>query len=179
MTESCATTVVVGVVRNQPPAVVAAAAKLAEKIGAELICVWVDTARYTVGTSPDGAVIALPIDPDLVIDAETEVFDPELEDKIAAALQNSSVSWSVRALAGSAAHELARVAEDVDASLIVVGTREAGLRGSLREFFNGSVAVQLTHRQHRPVVVVPLNPVGTDGSLPWGDTGTSEDHTDT
>ncbi|WP_284328799.1 hypothetical protein [Demequina litorisediminis] len=51
----------------------------------------------------------------------------------------------------------------------MVGTREPGLRGTLHEFFSGSVAAQLSHRQHRPVLVVPLAPVGPEGELPWED----------
>lgn len=42
--------------------------------------------------------------------------------------------------------------------MLVIGTRE-GARGALREAVHGSVAAQLAHRQHRPVVVVPLDPV--------------------
>ena len=59
--------------------------------------------------------------------------------------------------------------EELDARYIVVGTREAGLRGSVREFFNGSVAVHLAHRQHRPVIVVPLAPIEGGEKLPWED----------
>jgi hypothetical protein len=53
--------------------------------------------------------------------------------------------------------------------MIVVGSREAGLRGSVREFFAGSVALHLSHRQARPVVVVPLAPVSRAQALPWED----------
>ena len=44
---------------------------------------------------------------------------------------------------------------------------EAGLRASMREFFRSSVAVHLAHRQHRPVLVVPLSPVDDGRALPW------------
>jgi nucleotide-binding universal stress UspA family protein len=54
--------------------------------------------------------------------------------------------------------------------MIVVGTREPGFRGTVHEFINGSVAAQLAHRQHRPVVVIPLNPVTDDDELPWNAT---------
>ncbi|WP_370035942.1 hypothetical protein [Brevibacterium epidermidis] len=45
---------------------------------------------------------------------------------------------------------------------IILGVRRSGIRGSLREFFNGSVAIQLSRHQHRPLVVVPLA-AGNDG----------------
>jgi len=164
------TTVVVGVVHGQPPAVVTSAAGFAEKFDAELICATVDDTRYTIERLGDGAVLSASLDPDLG-DESTLIFDPELRSTIAEVLDGRRVSWSVRALAGGPAQELARLADETDAAMIVVGTREAGIIGSLREFFNGSVAVQLAHRQHRPVVVVPLDPVGPDRELPWNGEG--------
>ncbi len=159
------THIIVGVLVGQPAAVVATAATFAEHFNAELVCVFVNGARYAIGQRADGAVVSLSINPDLG-DEAVEVFDPAMRSAIAAVLEDRDVSWSVRALAGGPAQELARVADEFDAAMIVVGTHEAGVRGSLHEFFNGSVAAQLAHRQHRPVVVVPLNPVG-DGELPW------------
>ncbi|WP_337007347.1 MULTISPECIES: universal stress protein [unclassified Microbacterium] len=162
--------VIVGVVPGHPPAVVTAAAVFAERFDAELVCASVDPTHYTVVREPDGAIVAMPLDPDLADDI-VEAFDPGLHNTIAAALEGHPIRWSVRALAGGPAQELAQLAGELDAAMIVVGTREAGIRGSLHEFFNGSVAVQLAHRQHRPVVVVPLNPVGAEGQLPWTDEG--------
>ncbi len=159
-----ARSVVVGVVPRQPAAVVRTAATFAERFGAELVCATVDTSRFTLAHAVDGPDVTMPIDPDVLGPAPT-TFDPDLEVTLAVALEGRPVRWSVRALAGSASQELARLADDLDAAMIVVGTREAGLRGSLHEFFNGSVAVQLAHRQHRPVVVVPLAPVGPDDVL--------------
>lgn len=158
--------VVVGVVPGRPSDVVATAAAFAERFGAELVCASVDTSHYTVERRPDGTVLALPIDSDLADDV-VEKFDAELLRTIAQALDGRPVRWSTRALAGGPAQELASLADEIEAAMIVVGTREAGLRESFREFFNGSVAVQLAHQQHRPVVVVPLDPVDEDGELPW------------
>ena len=55
----------------------------------------------------------------------------------------------------------------VTAELGELRTREASVRETLREFFQGSVASHLAHRQHRPVLVVPLNPVAGSEPLPW------------
>lgn len=156
--------VVVGVVPAQPDAVVRAAATFAERFGVGLVCASVDTSRYTLAHALDGSDVTMPIDPDVFGPGPT-TFDPDLEVTLASALEGRRVSWSVRALSGNPAHELARLADTLGAPMIVVGTREAGLRGSLHEFFNGSVAVQLAHRQHRPVVVVPLAPVGADDEI--------------
>lgn len=162
--------IVVGVIRDRTAAVIAAAANFAEHFDAELVCASVNGARYTIDTHLDGAVVSLPIDPDTA-DEAVELFDPRLHAAIADALKGRSVRWSVRALAGGEAQELARLADTLDAVMIVVGTRERGFTGSLHEFINGSVAAQLAHRQHRPVVVVPLSPVGLDGKLSWNDEG--------
>lgn len=161
------TSIVVGVVPGQPSTVVTKAAEFAVHFDADLVCASVDASRYTIAREPDGRVVAMPIDSDLADDI-VEEFDQSLHALISETLtSHRGVHWSVRALAGGPAQELARLAEELDAAMIVVGTRDPGIRGSLHEFFNGSVAVQLAHRQHRPVVVVPLHPVGAEGELPW------------
>lgn len=158
--------IVVGVIPVGPRSVIAQAAHFAAAFDAELICAHVDTSRYPVAETPDGTEIAASIDPDLADEAPL-TFDPDLEAAVADVLAGTSVRWSTRALAGGPAAELARLADELDAVMIVIGTRQAGFRGTMHEFFSGSVAVQLAHHQHRPVVVIPLNPVGVGGPAPW------------
>jgi nucleotide-binding universal stress UspA family protein len=158
--------IVVGVVRGQPDEVLVQAAILARKFNATLICASVDMTRYTVEELPDGSVTAFPLDPDAA-EVMHEEFDQELADRIQRVLEHEDVTWSLHALAGEPARELSRIAEHVDAALIVVGTRHEGFRGGVREFFAGSVAVHLAHRQHRPVVVIPLSPIPRGTKLPW------------
>lgn len=157
---------VVGVVRPQSDTVVREAARLAERFGAELVFATVDTARYTVIENVDGSVSSLPVDPDLP-ETDEAVFDPQLKAHLRELLTDSPISWSVRVLAGDPAHALGRLADKVDAEAIVVGTRERGLRAGLAEFFTGSVAVHLAHRQRRPVIVIPQAPVEHEGAMPW------------
>jgi nucleotide-binding universal stress UspA family protein len=157
--------VIVGVIPGQPDAVVLAAAVFASRFRAELVCACVDTSRHMVSERADGSVTSVPYDPDLPELGEEE-FDPALRAHLAAHLDGHGIAWSTRALAGDPARALGHLAETLGATMIVVGTRESGIRGSLHEFFNGSVAVHLAHRQHRPVVVVPLAPVSFDGPLP-------------
>ena len=158
--------ILVGVVSGTAAAVVEPAAGLAARLGADLICASVDASSEKAEEKPDGTVVSRPLNPDLPFE-ETQEFDPALQTEIAEVLDPRQVHWSVRALAGGPAQELGRLANELDAALIVVGTRETGFRGSVEEFFNGSVAVQLSHRQRRPVVIVPLKPVLDDGLLPW------------
>lgn len=158
--------VVVGVLPGQIPSVVAEAAAFARAFKAELVCAWVDASRYAVPGSTAQSVIATSLDPDLADDV-LEEFDLALAAEIARSLADRGVTWSVRALAGGPSRELTRLADELDAAAIVVGTRSAGFRGTMHEFFSGSVAVQLAHHQHRPVVVIPVNPLAPDGDPPW------------
>ncbi|MBO0897662.1 universal stress protein [Arthrobacter sunyaminii] len=162
--------VLVGVVPGTAAAVVDVAGGLADRLGADLVCATVDASSEEVKQRADGTVVSEPINPDLPFE-ETQVFDPGLRAEIAGALDSHPVTWSVRALAGGPVQELARLADQLDAAMIVVGTRESGFRGSIEEFFTTSVMVQLAHHQHRPVVAVPLHPVLDDGLLPWQSPG--------
>jgi nucleotide-binding universal stress UspA family protein len=159
-------TIVVGVVPKQPGAVLTHAAALAAQLGARLVCATVDVGRYVVEQHPDGSVRSMTFDPDIA-ELREEGFDPALREHLAGVLDPTGVPWEVRGLAGDPARALGQLAETLDAMVIVVGTHEGGLRGSLHELFNGSVAAHLAHRQHRPVLVIPLAPVGLDADLPW------------
>lgn len=165
MSDTGASPVVVGVFPGQPDAVVLAAASIARRFGTELVCAYVDRSRYTVEEHSDGTVSSLPIDPELP-DLREDDFPPKLRAHLAELLDGRHAAWSTRALAGDPAHSLGRLAERINAALIVIGTRDAKLRDTIREFFDGSVAVRLAHRQHRPVVVVPLSPVPFEQDLP-------------
>lgn len=149
--------VIAAVIPSQPAAVVWHAASLALSFGAPLICAYVDTSSYTARNYRDGVERFVPINPDSL-----ESFDQGTLDHIQAELDQrlsgSGVSWSLRGLAGEPAHELSILAERVDASMIVVGTRRPGLGKRLEELLEGSVAVHLARHQRRPVVVVPLHP---------------------
>ncbi|BDI21435.1 universal stress protein [Herbiconiux sp. L3-i23] len=168
--ESRGTSIVVGVVPTQPDEVTRTAARFATLMQARLHFVYVDTDRYSV------AGIFSPADPiieptmSMKLDAADDVpreFGAELAERIVALLP-PGVQWETHRMAGDPAAALSALADERDAAMIVVGTRESTVRASVREFFNGSVAVHLAHRQHRPVLVVPLAPVGSDQDLPWG-----------
>jgi nucleotide-binding universal stress UspA family protein len=88
-------------------------------------------------------------------------------DPLRAELDAAGVAWSFRYLAGEPSRALAHLARVLDARVIVVGTREHGLRPRLEGFFTGSVAVQLAHRQTVPVLVVPTTAGAREGRVPW------------
>lgn len=158
--------VVVGVTSRQADVVVRTAARLARALGTELVCAHVDTTGHVVEEHADGSVDARPLDPD-VADWTGPSFDPELARRMRRLAADADVRLHLRELAGDAARGLGRLAELVDASLIVVGSR-SGPRATMHEFLGGSVAAHLAHRQTRPVVVVPLA-ARAAGPLPWED----------
>jgi len=158
--------VIVGVLPGQPDAVVLEAATFAQRFDAELVCAHVDVDRYMIFDMGDGSMTSFPVDPDLLEPADA-TFDPALLEHLTTVLGDLDLTWSTRALSGDPAVALGGLADTIGAAMIVVGTREATVRATLGEFFNGSVAVHLAHRQHRPVVVIPLAPVPRDAALPW------------
>ncbi|MFD0996978.1 nucleotide-binding universal stress UspA family protein [Pseudoclavibacter chungangensis] len=158
--------IVVGVVPASTKRVVAAAIVFARRFDADLVIASVDPHRRTVEERPDGTVLGVVSDTTFV-DVDEVVFDPDQLTLCHEVLDSSGVTWTTRALAGDPAIELDALAERLDASMVIVGTREPGVRETLREFVNGSVAMRLSHRQNRPIVVIPLAPTGPDGAMPW------------
>lgn len=156
--------ILVGVNHGQAEIVLQQAAHFARALDAALVCAHVDVGRYVVEERPDGTVVSRPLDPDLPELSESD-FDPVLADQISALVSPLEVSF--RELAGDRGYALARLADICGVDAIVVGSRRRGVRSGLKEFFGGSIAAQLSHRQHRPVIVVPVAPVPADVPLPW------------
>jgi nucleotide-binding universal stress UspA family protein len=157
--------VVVGVVPDLPPRVIDEAARYAELLGVGLVVAFVDVTRFVSYEDPDGTPHTAPIDVNI---ASGEAAAEEVRAKTATRLAGRPVRWTVRSLVGDPAMALKQLAEELDSPMIVVGTRRRGFGETIREFFTGSVAARLTHRQHRPVLVVPLQePVPDDE--PWLD----------
>jgi nucleotide-binding universal stress UspA family protein len=154
--------IVVGVTPSTPAVVLDAAVRYADAFNAELICAYVDQSRY-VTTTRDGSQVSMSIDSDLV-DEGGRI--PDAVTQMVLSRWEGRARWSARLLAGDPATALAGLADEVDAVMLVVGTRAATIHATLAEFFSGSVAVRLAHRQHRPVLVVPVAPI-PDGPLPW------------
>jgi nucleotide-binding universal stress UspA family protein len=110
--------------------------------------------------------VSLPLDPELPELKDTD-FDQGLVAQVRAAVADDSIDLSFRELAGDVAYALTRLADILDVELIIVGSRRGGVRAGLKQFLTGSVAAHLAHRQHRPVVVIPLAPVAEGKPLPW------------
>lgn len=144
---------IVGVVADVPDVVVTEAAALAAEWGTPIVFATVEPLRYSISTLPDGSVLSMPLDPD-VADTQHESFDPDLAARINVLAPGAHPEFVARA--GDPAIELARLADELNARAIAVGTRKPGFRASLEEFLAGSIAVSLAHNQSRPVIVIPV-----------------------
>jgi len=159
---------VVGIVPGQPELVALTAAAWARAAGgATLYFAYVDPTRQVVEELPDGSVRHVDLDPDTADDSWQERAR-SMEAFLHDVVDPTGVPWELRYLAGRPDRALTHLARAVDAAVIVVGTRAPGVRQGIREFIDGSVAVQLAHHQHRPVLVVPLRVVDWKAQLAWG-----------
>lgn len=166
MTEFAGHPLVVSVVPGQPSLVAITACSLARATGAPaLYFAYVDTSRYADEEFPDGTVRHRPIDPDTVDDSWVEL-GRSLTADVADVMRDQGVPWEFRYLAGRVDRSLTHLARAVDAAAFVVGTHVGG-HHRIADFVNGSVSVQLAHRQHRPVLTVPLEVVDWHGRAPW------------
>jgi len=156
--------VIAGVLPDQPPRVLKEAARYAKLFQAPLVVVHVDVTRFVTYEDPDGYVHSAPIDINLAA-GEGELV--KVQDAAASVLHDSGADWSVRQLVGDPAMAIKHFADKIDARLIVVGTRKRGIGESIREFFTGSVGARLAHRQHRPILVVPLGEPVPDDEEIW------------
>lgn len=148
-TELAGRDLVAGVVPGQPPGVIATAVEWARIAGAPMIhFAFVDPSRM----ADDGR--ELPVDPDTT-GARRDGRERRLRAELTEALAGAGVAWEFRYLVGAADRELAALADEVNAALLIVGTRRSGWWPELRELMEGSVAAGLAARQHRPVLVVP------------------------
>ncbi len=156
--------VVAGVVPGQSARVLKEAVRYARLLGAPLLVVHVDVTRFVTYEDPDGYVHSAPIDVNI---ASGESDLAEVREAADALLQGTELTWSIRQLVGAPALALKHLGEKIDAKRFVLGTRQHGFGGSLREFFTGSVAARLAHRQHRPILVIPLGEPVPDDEDPW------------
>ncbi|BCW80702.1 hypothetical protein NicSoilC5_27210 [Arthrobacter sp. NicSoilC5] len=147
----------VGIMPKQHPEVIQTAATLAARLGAPLVCAYVDEASYLVEWDPARSAHRLSRHPDA--DDDMLELATELKAQVQATVDKlpggSPPDWSFRTLTGDAARALGQLAAEVDAPMIIVGTSERGLSHRLSEALGGSVGAWLSHHQSRPVLVVP------------------------
>jgi nucleotide-binding universal stress UspA family protein len=156
---------------------VAWAADLASQLSAKVVLVHVAPPVQPPIAAAGGYIMYVPQD---VIDENRAALEEQVRDEFGAPLTAAGVAWEGRLLDGSPPIVLGDVAAEVDAQLIVVGTRALHALG---ELFLGSTSHALTRHRGVPVVVVPepaapvhhvardpalLGTNGTGGTTPWG-----------
>lgn len=157
---------VVTVMPDQPSIVALTAVNLARAVKAPaLYFAYVDTSRYVDEEYPDGTVRGLAIDPDLDDEAGSSQEAP-MTALVAEWMEGQDFPWHFRYLAGRVDRALTHLARAVDAAGFVVGTH-VGQHHRIADFVNGSLSMQLSHRQHRPVLIVPVQVVDWEGRAPW------------
>jgi len=157
--------IVAGVLPEQPLWVLQVAGEYARAFGASLVCVGVNSLQHPLQGFADGSLISAPIQAGMGLEEPT--FSAEWLGKVSDLLDPLGVRWTVREAVGEPSAALVDVADEVNALMIVVGTRHPRLRGGLHHFLTGSVALRLAHRQYRPVIVVPVEPSAAGERLPW------------
>jgi nucleotide-binding universal stress UspA family protein len=121
----------------------ARAIELAVRLDAEvhvLHCVTLDD----YGLDPDGAGF----------ERAGELHVAAVRERVESALADSPVVWSYREAHGEAAEQLAQLAAELDALMIVVGATQRHLLSHLTGG-GDDVSKRLLHHQRRPVLVVP------------------------
>lgn len=156
--------VIVGVIPDQHPHVVKEAARYAALLQVPLLVATVDVTRFITHEDPDGYVHTAPIDVNI---APGESDLDRVRASVADALEGTHVAWQIRELVGDPALAIKHLADQIDAKLLVIGTRKRGIGESIREFFTGSVAARLAHRQSRSILVVPLGEPAADDETLW------------
>lgn len=152
--------VVVGLAVNTPDRVLDEAVAVAHDLRLPLACVYVDESRVPIGEAPDGTVVTAPLAEGGRGGAARRIdrlAGSELTARIISRAADAAVTVTFHALAGDPVTALSRFAVDRDARLIVVGTRQPGVRASLSVLLAGPVASRLARRQPVPVLVVPLH----------------------
>ncbi len=144
--------VIVALQPGQRPRVLQEAARYASLLKALLIVAHVDVTRFVTYEDPDGLVHSSALDINLPDGAEA--FE-QVTAEAAEHLVDFTGEWTTEQLIGDPAMAIKKLAEQVDAQLIVIGTRNSGLGETIRQFFTGAVATRLALRQSRPILVVP------------------------
>ncbi|MET1022377.1 MAG: universal stress protein [Arthrobacter sp.] len=145
--------VVVGVPWEPDGHLVRVASGLAASLDAHLICAYVDPSSYLTEWEPAGLRSGASLDP--AFNSESDFPSSLVRDGLQAILGPPGEEWSFRVLNGAVAPALDRLAVSADASLLVVGGQRPGRLAAMGRILEGSVGVELTYRQSRPVLVVP------------------------
>jgi nucleotide-binding universal stress UspA family protein len=135
-------------------------AELARQLDAEVILVHVANPLPAPLATAGGYI---PYVPQSLIDETRTATEKRVRVELSMPLRSAGVRYQTRVIQGLAPAALAEAATELDAQLIVVGTRALNALG---EFFLGSTSHALTHHAAVPVLVVPPTPAVKPKSQP-------------
>ncbi|HSL36876.1 MAG TPA: universal stress protein, partial [Arthrobacter sp.] len=134
--------VVLGVAWEPSESLIRAGASLAARLGAHLICAYVDPASYLTEWEPAVSRTSASLDP--AVNTETDFPSGHVRDVLRAILGPPGEEWSFRVLNGAVAQALGRLAASTDASLLIVGGQRPGRLHAVERLLEGSVEGELT-----------------------------------
>ena len=146
--------VVLGVAWELSGPVIRAAASLAARLNAHLICAFVDPASYLTEWEPAGSRISASLDP--AVKSETDFPSGNVREGLQDILGPPGEEWTFRVLNGAVAQALGRLADSTDASLLIVGGQRPGRLAAMERMLEGSVSAELARLQSRPVLIIPV-----------------------
>ncbi|MCL6636436.1 MAG: universal stress protein [Alicyclobacillus sp.] len=140
-------------------------------------------ARWTAGclqAYPGVRLTALYVTPVPPFPAETQVADPILAEEakrieqvramLADLLAECAGRWQFRAVPGVPVATICRIAEEIQADLVVLGRHGHGALQRVQRWFLGSVSSGVLHQARVPVLVVPPDSAARGLSGPTGGT---------
>lgn len=148
---------IVGVIPNQHPEVIAQASVLAQQLDRTIIFAYVEPNSYLTEWNLKEDIRDQSLHP-RDIDEDTSADAAEILSHIETQMAGSTATWNLRILAGEVWKALTRLASETDASMIIVGTREPTFGAHVSQLLSGATASHLTAHQHLPVLVVPAAP---------------------
>ena len=144
---------VVGLEPRRNFGVVDQAARLARESGRHIVFAYVELNSALIEQENSGLRLRMSLDPP--VDDEMASITSELRTRLGDSEALAGVTWTLRVLGGDPAQALDRLAQRVDASLIVVGGPRRGVAHRAESLLTGSVSGWLARNQKRPVLVVP------------------------
>lgn len=98
----------------------------------------------------------VPLPDDISASSEAEAaMDADLRAQLVQSPDLAGIDWELVSVTGEAASELIRIAEERDASCVVVGKRHKGFADVIHRIASGSVSRAVMAAQKFPVMVVP------------------------
>lgn len=127
---------------------------MAEESGRRIVFAYVELNSALIELEKPGLRLRMSLDPP--IDDEVASIAAEFRERLQEAEVLADVSWTLRVLGGDPARALDRLAQEVQAALIVVGGPRPGIVHRAEGLLSGSVGGWLARNQARPVLIVPV-----------------------